>query len=89
MALTLIGAKTDASTVAAPIHLRLSRDRLYVFAALAAIEQRPVGEVAAECLADMAIHLCCQRSPLILDGEDATLVKAYLAGLELLEREDV
>ena len=84
-------AKQKPVAVAPPaplaLTLKITRERMAVFATLATIEARPVDEVIAECLADMAAHLTRTRSRLRLDEADRVSLERYLDSLERDEEE--
>ena len=65
----------------APIRLRLSRERLGVFLALATIEQRSVEDVLADHVAETAGRLLRTRHELHLDPYDAQVLAEYIDGL--------
>ena len=81
--------KPVAVAPAAPLALtlKITRERMAVFATLATIEQRPLDEVIAECLADMAAHLTRTRARLHLDEAGRVSLERYLDGLERDEEE--
>ena len=65
----------------APIRLRLSRERLGVFLALATIEQRSLEDVLADNVAETAGRLLRTRYELHLDPYDAQVLAEYIDGL--------
>ena len=65
----------------APIRLRLSRERLGVFLALATIEQRSLEDVLADNVAETAGRLLRTRHELHLDAYDAQVLAEYIDGL--------
>ena len=85
-------AKQKPAVAVAPpaplaLTLKITRERMAVFATLATIEARPVDEVIAECLADMAAHLTRTRRSLQLDPADRVSLERYLDSLERDEEE--
>ena len=71
----------SAQAPTAPIRLRLSRERLGVFLALAKVEQRSLEDVLAENMADTAGRLLRTRHELHLDPYDAQVLAEYIDGL--------
>ena len=65
----------------APIRLRLSRERLGVFLALAKVERRPLEDVLAEHVAETAGRLLRTRHELHLDPYDQAVLAEYIDGL--------
>ena len=75
-------------TAPAPIRLRLSRERLGVFLALATIEQRSLEDVLADSVAETAGRLLRTRHELHLDPQDRADLNAYIDGIEAIEIEE-